>query len=463
MATDFSARSRTDLRLVRPAFRLRPDARWPASLTAVLTGGLLLVWPAVWNAYPLVFADTGTYLSQAIEHHLGWDRPPVYSFFMLPLHLTVTTWPVVLVQAALAAHTLHLVRRCLFPGTGHWWLVPMLGGLATLTWLPWLVSQLMPDVFTPLLVLALALLVHAADRLARAERVWLAAFSAFMIATQQSSLLLSLILIPVLLGTRHAMTGAPLRWKLAAAPPLLAMLVLLGVNVAGYGRFSISPFGNVFLLARVLYDGPGLTALRTDCPQAGWRLCAQLDRLPASSDLFLWGGRDGPIMRAGGHRAVSAEADAIIATALHDQPLRQARAFLSNWLEQLLYFDSGDGLQAWPDAVAPHLAAFPVLEQAAYAAARQTTGARLLPDALRIAHAVAALAGVALCLWLLPAAWRLRDPVAGFQIAVLSALLAGAAITGGLSMPHDRYQSRLMCLPPLIGPLAALRCARSRR
>ena len=29
----------------------------------------------MWNGYPIVFADTGTYLSQAIHQYAGWDRP----------------------------------------------------------------------------------------------------------------------------------------------------------------------------------------------------------------------------------------------------------------------------------------------------------------------------------------------------------------------------------------------------
>jgi hypothetical protein len=39
---------------------------------------ILLLWPAFWNGYPLVFADSGTYLSQAIERYVGWDRPIFY-------------------------------------------------------------------------------------------------------------------------------------------------------------------------------------------------------------------------------------------------------------------------------------------------------------------------------------------------------------------------------------------------
>ena len=62
---------------------------WPYGASA----GMLL-WPAIWNGFPIVFADTGTYLSQAIHRYIGWDRPPFYSLFMLPLHGTVTLWPV---------------------------------------------------------------------------------------------------------------------------------------------------------------------------------------------------------------------------------------------------------------------------------------------------------------------------------------------------------------------------------
>jgi hypothetical protein len=43
------------------------------------------------------------------------------------------------------------------------------------------------------------------------------------------------------------------------------------------------------------------------------------------------------------------------------------------------------------------------------------------------------------------------------SVAILLALLGNAAITGGLSAPHDRYQARLIwlaiCLPVMTGPV----------
>jgi hypothetical protein len=44
------------------------------TFVAIALAATLLLWPALWNGYPLVFSDTGTYVAQAIEHYAGWDR-----------------------------------------------------------------------------------------------------------------------------------------------------------------------------------------------------------------------------------------------------------------------------------------------------------------------------------------------------------------------------------------------------
>ena len=428
------------------------------TLAPILLAAALLLWPALWNGYPLVFADTGTYLSQAIERYLGWDRPVFYSLFMLPLHMTVTTWPVIVAQALLVAHTLHLVQRTLCPAFSAWWLLPGVALLTIATALPWHAAQLMPDIFTSLLVLVLALLLFVQERLSRLERIWLVAFAAFMIAAHQSHVPLVLGLLLILLPLRRWLGAAnPLGRRgvlTALAPPVLAMMAMLAVNVAGFGRASLSPYGNVFLLARVIYDGPGMDALHRECPRAGWRLCAYADRLPANSDDFLWG-EDSPVTAAGGAKRVSAEADAIIVAALTAEPGIELRAFLTNALQQLAHFSTGDGLEPWPGTVTPRIGRdFPNSEFATYAAARQTQGALIVPAWMQVLHIAVAVISVVVCGAALPVALRRRNIAAGFAAAVLLALLGNAAITGGLSATRDRYQSRIMWLPAVVAILS---------
>jgi hypothetical protein len=453
-----------------------------------------------------VFADTGTYLSQAVHRYLGWDRPVFYSLAIFPLHGTRSTWPVPVAQAILVAWLLRLTRRVLAPDWPWWSDLAIAAALAIGTWLPFLAATVMPDVFTPLLVLALGLLAFAPAQLAPRERWALAGFAAFMIAAQQSSVMLYAALATAACALRHSLMrsrgmvsapclppvrsplpgrnvaavpcgplpaegpgpGAWLAWLsarlrvrrprpttyLPAAPWVVAVLALASVNLIGHGRFALAPYGNVFLLARVIGDGPGRTALWRNCPQTGWRLCDHVERLPLTSDEFLWRA-DSPVMLAGGHKAVSAEARPIILAALRAEPWAELRAAAANVAEQLARFRSGDGLGPWPAEVTPWIRRdFPPSEQASYDAARQQRGALVLPVWLAALHCGVALAGVAACLLLLPRAARRRDISAGFLVLALLALPVSAAITGGLSTPHDRYQARVMWLPGFVAVLA---------
>jgi hypothetical protein len=420
-------------------------------------------WPAIWNGYPLVFADTGTYLSQAIHHYAGWDRPVFYSLFLLPLHATMTLWPVVAAQALLTAWILWLVFRVLVPGLSAVAFVAGMTVLSGCTWLPWIVGEVMPDLFTPLLVLVIGLLARVPERLSRRAQIALAGLATFMIASQQSSLPLACVLSAVLGGLGPTVTARARsvpsphrRLLLLALPPIVAVLALCTANLAAHGRFAISPFGNIFLLARVIYDGPGMATLQRDCATTDWRLCRYLDRFPATSDEFLWSA-DSPLYLAGGPKIVSREAGAIIQTALMSDPAGEAHAALRNTLEQLRRFDSGDGTEPWPAQVSPWIERdFPAIEYTAYASALQQTGRLGVPKPLAAIHRATALAGVVASILLLPIALRRRSACAGFLLAVLLALPVSAAITGALSAPHDRYQSRIMWLPPFIAVVSLM-------
>jgi hypothetical protein len=438
---------------------MRTEGR-KSAVVPIIVSATVMLWPAYWNGYPLVFADTGTYLSQAIEHYVGWDRPIFYSLFLLPLHMRTSTWPCIAAQALLTAHILHLTRRALLPLSSSWWLLPVSILLSVTTTLPWYAAQLGPDIFTPLLVLAVALLVLAPDRLSRSETLWLVILAAFMIAVHQSHVLLAAGLLLLLLPFRRQLG---LRGTLVAlAPPVLAVTAMVAVNVAAFGRVSPSPFGNVFVLARIIYDGPGMDALRRECPQAGWQLC-RFEQFPANSDDFLWR-EDGPVVRAGGAKRVAGEANAIILAAVRAEPERELNAALHNSLRQFTHFAIGDGLVPWPATVTPVIERnFPPVEASAYVAARQTRGELAISPHLQAIYTVIALLGLVGCCAIIPIALCRRHIAAGFAVATLLAIAGHAAITGALSGPHDRYQSRIMWLPPLVALIGAASLIADRR
>ena len=237
-------------------------------------------------------------------------------------------------------------------------------------------------------------------------------------------------------------------------PPALALFALCSINFAAHGRFAVSPFGNIFLLARVIYDGPGMAVLRRDCPTTQWRLCPFLGVFPPTSDEFLWQ-QNSPLSQAGGPKAVSQDADSIIRAAVIFDPAGEARAAFSNTLEQLRRFTSGDGLSPWPAQVTAEIIRdFPSWEAASYASARQQAGALSVPRVLVHLHTAVSVIGVLACALLLPIAFVRRARCTGFLVAALITLPISAAITGALSAPHDRYQSRIMWLPPFVAVIS---------
>jgi hypothetical protein len=161
-------------------------------------------------------------------------------------------------------------------------------------------------------------------------------------------------------------------------------------------------------------------------------------------------------MLAGGHKAVSADADAIIGAAMTAEPIRLIAATWDNTIEQLTRFDSGDGLNEWNDLAGSWIDKdFPARESIAFHAALQQRGVLAVPPPLMAAHQVTALAGIAAALLMLPIAWRRRHVAAWYLAVSLIALPLSAAVTGGLSTPHDRYQSRIVWLPACVTFLTA--------
>ncbi|MFC7689372.1 hypothetical protein ACFQY5_06780 [Paeniroseomonas aquatica] len=266
----------------------------PAAALALGLGAALLLWPALLNGYPLVFSDTGAFLAQTVEGWAIWDKPFVYGPALHAFHGRLTLWGPALAQGLLLSWLAWLAQRGFLGGARPGRHLALCAGLAAGSAAPWFTAQLMPDILAPALVLALALLGFAADRLSRAEALGLQGVAALAAAAHLSHLpLAAALVLLVLAATRRA------RPALRCAAPLgAAVALLLAGNLATQGRLAVSPYGAVFALARLVADGPAARTIAARCPDAGWQLCRWAGRLPTDSDLFLWSG-DGPVWSPG--------------------------------------------------------------------------------------------------------------------------------------------------------------------
>ena len=79
--------------------RQRERLAWLAATLVML---LALLWPALWNGFPLVFYDTGGYLMRMFENGLGFGRSSLYGAFLWP-GIPLEFWPNIVAQAAIVA------------------------------------------------------------------------------------------------------------------------------------------------------------------------------------------------------------------------------------------------------------------------------------------------------------------------------------------------------------------------
>jgi hypothetical protein len=405
---------------------------------------LLLLAPALWNGFPLIFADTGGYLARPFEGTLELGRSATYGV-LLAAGMPLDFWPVVILQAAVTAWVILLALRVLATGLnlGHALLVVL--ALTVVTSLPWYVSQLMPDIFVLLAAVALHLLAFRRRALATIETIGLGGVVAFAIAGHMSALALILAQLAA-----YAILKLPAR-SLALpspklAPPALAIVaglaLALASNAAVAGLFRFTPGGSTFLFARLVQDGIAKRYLDEHCETVALRLCAVRGELAMTAEDWVWSG-DSPLHRLGGWQTIEAEANQVIVESLQLYPGAHLAAAIRNTAVQMVTLATGEGVNSlhnWHaeevlSALAPH--AMPRFESAE----QQRDGFDFA--VINMVQVPVALLATLLLPAIVIALRRRRPQIAAFALSALVALVANAAICGNFSNPNARYQSRL--------------------
>lgn len=426
---------------------------------------LALLWPALWNGFPLVFYDTGGYIMRMFEEGLGFGRSSLYGAFLWP-GIPLEFWPEIVPQAALVAWLVTLTLRVHGFGGRPALAATVVVALGAITGLPWFTAQLMPDVFLLVAVLGLTLLSFHLTTLRAWEQLALAGAVAFAIASHMSTLGVALGLIAALALMRPFAARIRLSRPALLAPAAAIMLGLLLAPVSNFliaDRFAFTPGGGNFALVRLIDDGILKRFLAEHCPDPTLRICAHRDEIPESGNDWLWG--DGPLWtNLGGPLAFEDEARRIVLKTLLLYPGAHARSALRGMADQLFMVRTMDAFKSdtWHTTWVIENHAPGAL--ASYLAARQHRDAldfRWL-DAVHVPIAIVAFCALPIVLAL---GWIGRVPPAAAALALIAllALLGNALICGTFSAPADRYQSRLAPLATLSVMLAALSWRRRTR
>jgi hypothetical protein len=434
---------------------------------------------ALYNHFPLTYPDSGNYLDNAIDLLHGkkpwfFFRPLTYGVLLMPFATRLTIWLLPFAQGLLVAVSVDLALRTAGVRLSSRTFVVLLGGLSVLTSLSWFSGQIMPDVFTPVVILLSFVVVWTSGQ-GGSRRLQMAMIILTLgIASHLSHFPLFAALLPATIFVRLGLDQHLRAWRPAAdlvargtVPLLAAGLIVLASNHALHRQPVLSRSSELFALARLVGDGAAQRYLETACPAHPYSLCADRSRLKADMDRFLWD-PDGPRARseaamARGDSSLLREAPAIVAGTLRQEWRAVLRHALRDIAIQSVTFGVHPGEQAFSPSVESSMRRLSPALGAAFDRSRQARNA--IPSGpVSVLHYAVVCVGFLAIVVALPA---LRDPadrpLLALSATVAAGLVANAVVIGSLSTVHPRYQSRVIWLIPLLGAVAFLRLLERRR
>lgn len=420
----------------------------PIWLAALAGATLVLLAPALWNGFPFMFYDTGAFIDLAIQGGFSSERSAFYASFLAAFRPSVSLWPAMMAQVLITVCVMAGFARILLPGLSPARFFAIVVMLSLATGLPWYAAEVLPDILAPLMVLCLYLLGFHGAALNLPRKVALIGVVTLGATSHASHLGLAagLVIVTTLMqivSRRMVWCAVVPRWRLPALAFTLSLAALVTSNFARTGDVFVSRAGPAFVVGRLVQDGIVHRLLDDTCPGSGYRLCAYKDSLPHDADDYLWGWE--PFWKMGGFEGTAEESKHIIIDSLKRYPLLNVKMAILNTAEQLITFETGDGIEPLNDVPVPAMERGMPGQIKSYRASRQQTDQIAFGWINSVQVPLGGLSIAALAAILARAVWRSDWGDRAFLPAfLLFALLGNAFICGVLSNPQDRYQSRLM-------------------
>lgn len=259
------------------------------SIIFILIGALMLMWPAFYNGFPLIFPDSGDYISNKGYIY----RPPFYAFFISFSSFRFSLWLSVFFQGLIISHLIWLFSKIIFSKIDNIFFLLMIFTLSILSSLPFFTSYILADFFTAIGFLSLYILIFLNKKITKPTRIYIFIICIFCTISHISNLYLSIgfILFCFIFQIGKAIDYKQRNQDLwqGIRPLFRGFVILLLINIIGYKTFSIAPAGGIFIFANLIETGPARKMLEENCGQNDYKICKYLDEIPQKGAQFLWG------------------------------------------------------------------------------------------------------------------------------------------------------------------------------
>lgn len=420
----------------------------------VVLAAIILCFMGFYNNYPLLFPDTGTYIFSGFKRIVPIDRPIIYGLFLRYVSMAESLWLVILVQGMIVSLLLYYYFKYFSISRGriiffmaYIFLVTFFTGASVN------VSQLIPDVFTSVVVMAFGLLLLVKE-LGIRDRIITIIFLVLGLSVHNSHILVMgplLLLFTLLYGISRRLRSKmvffkPVRLITLWATLVGAWLLIPTVHAIYGGGFVASKGGHVFLMARLNDIGVLRKYLDDKCGTEAYKFCEYRDQVPWD---FIWDNENSPLYKTGGWEANREEYNRIIRGILSDPGYYDILVMRSveSGFKQFFTFETGDTPQLLEGtATWANLNKYFGEQLKEYYASRQANGWLDYTALNEIQKYL-----VAICLLFLLVALITDIPFSYkfFILFLLAILFMNAWVCGSLSGVFPRYQARLVWLLPL--------------
>jgi hypothetical protein len=258
---------------------------------------LLFCAPAFYNGFPIQFPDTASYINAGFNNHVQRSRPWLYSGFIRHISLWETLWLVIFVQGLLTAGVIYLMFKEFYKGQHKSKLFILYSLIiGTTTAVSFHVSRLMPDIFTPIVILLFALLLLE-KHLSRKERVFAVLLFVISSGMHNAHLVMNIgMILVVIFGSifkgfraKYGTLGiTKKRVSLLTVYIVCTHLFICTVHYSKDGGFVATKGGSIFLFARLCDLGIAQAYLEEHCDNdLTGGICASGKKLFYGGN-FLW-------------------------------------------------------------------------------------------------------------------------------------------------------------------------------
>jgi hypothetical protein len=429
----------------------------------ILISTFILSIIGLYNGYPLVYSDTGTYIYSGLDMFVPVDRPISYGLFINFFSLKYSTWFVIIVQNILTAYIIYKTLKIFFEDSKFfdkiYYLIILF--LTTLTGIGWYSNQLMPDFFSYIVILSIfVLLVDTKQNII--SKFILILMLIYGMIVHFSHLLIGITLVTLIICSKIIFREKMKSIKFyniffVSLIVLSSWFILPSINYLIEKKFILSKGTHVFLMSHLNDTGILKQFLDENCNKSEFKeckLCLYKDSLPVDLASFIWS--SGILEKTGGWENSREEYNKIIKAILTTPKyliLNIYRSFTYG-LIQLTQNKIGEGLTAYNNWSPPYSLIKEKFhnELNNYLNSKQNkwNGVNLKLDLLNTFHTVLIIISVIILLTLLtsPIIQNFNRISILFALFIIISITLNSFITAGLNSPCERFQARVVWLLP---------------